>query len=86
MRSVYEKAIGTALSLYKTIVSPLFGSRCRFLPSCSSYAAAVLVSHGPVAGSALAIRRLCRCHPLGGSGYDPPPARIARAAAWKCDA
>ncbi len=81
MHLVYQRAIGTGLRLYKMMLSPLLGRRCRFLPTCSEYAAAVLVSHGPVRGSALAVRRLCRCHPLGGAGYDPPPppARV-----WTC--
>lgn len=83
MQLGYERAITAALRLYKAFVSPLLGRRCRFLPTCSEYAAAVLVSHGPAAGANLALRRLCRCHPLGGQGYDPPPPRLR---AWKCDA
>lgn len=51
-------------------------SPCRFDPSCSSYAIDALTTHGAVRGTWLAIRRLARCHPWGGQGYDPvPPVR-----------
>lgn len=73
MGATYAGAVRGALRGYKLLVSPLVGPSCRFLPSCSEYAAAVLVSQGPVRGGALALRRLCRCRPGGGSGYDPAP-------------
>jgi putative membrane protein insertion efficiency factor len=79
----FERSVFIGLRIYKVIVSPLLGVRCRYLPTCSVYAAEVLTSHGPFKGSWLAAKRLCRCHPLGGSGYDPPPKRAA--AVWKCD-
>ena len=60
---------------YKILISPLFTGACRFQPSCSDYAAEALILHGPVRGGWLAARRLCRCHPWGGSGYDPVPPR-----------
>ncbi|MGC1303649.1 MAG: membrane protein insertion efficiency factor YidD [Caulobacteraceae bacterium] len=79
-----------ALGVYKAAVSPWLGWRCRFLPTCSEYAAAVLISHGPAVGGGLALRRLCRCHPFGGQGYDPPPEpveKVVRARArLKCEA
>jgi putative membrane protein insertion efficiency factor len=61
---------------YQLFLSPLVGPTCRYLPSCSDYAATALLHHGAMAGSWLALKRLLRCHPWGGSGYDPvPPAR-----------
>lgn len=48
-------------------------SPCRFVPSCSSYAAEALEMHGAGRGGWLAVRRICRCHPWGGSGWDPVP-------------
>ena len=69
----YQSCVRGALRAYKLTLSPLIGRQCRFLPTCSEYAAEALISHGPWRGTSLAVRRLCRCHPWGGSGYDPPP-------------
>jgi putative membrane protein insertion efficiency factor len=52
-------------------------SPCRFVPSCSAYAVEALQVHGAIRGSALAVRRLCRCHPWGSHGYDPVPEKKA---------
>ncbi|MBC6404754.1 MAG: membrane protein insertion efficiency factor YidD [Rhodospirillales bacterium] len=59
--------------IYRLFLSPFFGRQCRFLPTCSAYAEEALRRHGPVWGSWLAVRRLARCHPWGGSGYAPVP-------------
>ena len=77
--TLYERCVRGALRAYKLTLSPLIGRQCRFLPTCSEYAADVLIGHGLWRGSGLAVRRLCRCHPWGGSGYDPvpPPRRKA---------
>jgi putative membrane protein insertion efficiency factor len=61
------------------LVSPLIGPRCRFLPTCSEYALDALATHGALRGSWLVMRRIGRCHPWGGSGYDPVPPRPSRA-------
>jgi putative membrane protein insertion efficiency factor len=58
---------------YRWFVSPMLGVNCRFAPSCSEYALEAVRSHGALRGAALAAGRLCRCHPWGGSGYDPVP-------------
>ena len=61
---------------YQLFVSPVLGPSCRYLPSCSDYAATAVERHGALVGSWLTLKRLLRCHPWGGSGYDPvPPAR-----------
>lgn len=73
--NLYERCVRGALRAYKWTLSPLIGRQCRFLPTCSEYAADALIRHGPWRGSWLATRRLCRCHPWGGSGYDPVPPR-----------
>lgn len=62
-----------AIRLYQRLVSPLLGPRCRFYPSCSSYAIEALERHGAVRGTWLAARRVCRCHPLNEGGFDPVP-------------
>lgn len=65
------------IRVYRIAISPLLPPSCRFAPSCSAYALEALSLHGPVKGSALAVRRLSRCHPItflgGGAGYDPVP-------------
>jgi putative membrane protein insertion efficiency factor len=61
------------IRLYRWLASPLIGPCCRYLPTCSDYAIEALSRHGALAGSWLAIRRVCRCHPWGGSGLDPVP-------------
>jgi putative membrane protein insertion efficiency factor len=63
---------------YKLLLSPLFAGSCRFLPSCSEYAREAVVTHGVVKGSWLAVRRLARCHPFGGSGLDSVPPHRTR--------
>ena len=65
---------------YQLLVSPLLPPTCRYAPTCSHYALEALAVHGALAGSWLALRRLLRCHPWGGSGWDPvpPPARVRR--------
>ena len=87
--TVYQRCVTGALRAYKLTLSPLIGRQCRYLPTCSEYAAEALISHGPWRGSYLAARRLCRCNPWGGSGYDPPPpprAKDDRAARkWTCE-
>ena len=76
--TLYERCVRLGLRAYKLTLSPLIGRQCRYLPTCSEYAAEALIAHGPWRGSRLAIGRLCRCHPLGGSGYDPPPPQTLR--------
>jgi len=60
---------------YQLFISPVLGPSCRYLPSCSEYAAEAIERHGALAGTWLALKRLARCHPWGGSGYDPVPER-----------
>jgi len=64
------------IRFYQLFISPVLPPSCRYLPSCSAYAAEAITTHGALRGSWLAARRLSRCHPWGGSGYDPvPPAK-----------
>lgn len=66
--------------LYRMLVSPLKPRSCRFEPTCSQYAQEALRLHGPLTAIFLIVRRVARCHPWGGSGYDPvpPPRRRER--------
>ncbi len=58
---------------YQLCLSPLLGTHCRFVPSCSCYAHQALEKHGAIRGSVLTAKRLLRCHPFATSGYDPVP-------------
>ncbi|MBX7248993.1 MAG: membrane protein insertion efficiency factor YidD [Caulobacteraceae bacterium] len=73
--TLYERTVRGALRAYKLTLSPLIGQQCRFAPTCSEYAADALIEHGFWRGSWMAARRVCRCNPWGGSGYDPVPPR-----------
>lgn len=58
--------------LYQVTLSPLVGQSCRYEPTCSHYFIGAVRKHGPWSGSWLGLKRIGRCHPWGGSGYDPP--------------
>jgi hypothetical protein len=58
--------------LYQCVLSPLFGQRCRFEPSCSAYFIGAVEKYGVIRGTVRGIRRICRCHPFHPGGFDPP--------------
>ena len=66
------------IRFYQIALSPLLGPRCRYIPTCSQYALEAIHQHGAIRGSWLAFHRVCRCHPWGGSGYDPVPTKAIR--------
>jgi len=73
-----RRSAGVAVALwllrgYQLAISPLLGRNCRYLPTCSEYAREALETHGLLRGGWLSLRRLARCHPWGGQGYDPVP-------------
>lgn len=61
------------IHFYRKAISPVLPPSCRYTPTCSDYALQCLRRHGPLRGTWLAVKRICRCHPWGGSGYDPVP-------------
>ena len=61
------------IRFYQKYISPLTPATCRFTPTCSHYAIQAIRKHGPFKGLALAVWRILRCNPWGGSGYDPVP-------------
>jgi len=74
--AVRKAVIGIAILpilMYQRLISPLTPPSCRFYPTCSEYAKQALLKHGIIKGTALAIWRVLRCNPWGGSGYDPVP-------------
>jgi putative membrane protein insertion efficiency factor len=58
---------------YQLAISPYFPPRCRYQPTCSAYSIEALQKHGALKGGWLALKRIGRCHPWGGTGYDPVP-------------
>ena len=62
-----------AIRFYQRALSPLMGPSCRFTPTCSEFAIGAIDRHGALSGGWLAFKRILRCHPFGGQGYDPVP-------------
>src|SRR6478609_2999850 len=74
-----RNAVILMLRGYRAVISPLYGDVCRYYPSCSSYALQAIQEHGVIVGSALAARRIARCHPWAAGGVDDvPPAKAPR--------
>ena len=73
-----QKLLHWCIRFYQIVISPMLGPRCRYIPTCSQYAIEALRVHGTTKGVYLSARRLCRCHPWGGSGYDPIPPKPSR--------
>lgn len=75
--NILTKIIIVMIRFYQLFLSPLKPKTCgcRFRPTCSEYAKSAFLLHGPLKGAMLTVIRLARCHPWGGSGYDPVPPR-----------
>lgn len=73
VKKVLSQCLLYPIYFYQRAISPLLPPSCRFMPTCSQYAVEAIRKHGPFYGLYLAIRRILRCHPWGGSGYDPVP-------------
>jgi len=71
--SQIRRAVTAPVKIYKKILSPLLGQRCRFYPTCSEYAIEAIEKFGVFKGGGMAIKRILRCNPFGGFGYDPVP-------------
>ncbi len=71
MKKIISSILLLPIYFYRAVISPLFPPSCRFTPTCSQYAIDAIKKKGPLKGLYLAIRRILRCHPWGGSGYDP---------------
>ncbi len=61
------------IKIYQYGISPLMGSKCRYTPTCSHYSLEAFKKHGAFKGFYLTVKRISKCHPWGGSGYDPVP-------------
>ena len=73
MRKMLTTLFLLPVYFYRAAISPMLPPSCRFTPTCSEYAIEAIKKHGPFKGLYLTVRRLLRCHPWGGSGYDPVP-------------
>lgn len=61
------------IRFYQTLLSPMLPASCRYMPTCSEYSKQAILKYGPLKGLWLGIKRILKCHPWGGSGYDPIP-------------
>lgn len=61
------------IRFYQRVISPYTMPSCRYTPTCSEYAVTALRKHGPIKGGWMAAKRIARCNPWGGHGYDPVP-------------
>ena len=73
MKKLLSRLLLLPIYFYRGYISPMTPPSCRFVPTCSEYSIEAIKKHGPFKGLYLAVRRLLRCHPWGGSGYDPVP-------------
>lgn len=73
LNSSFSLLLIAPIRFYQRFISPLTPPSCRYTPTCSQYAVEAIRKHGPIRGLYLAVRRILRCHPWGGSGYDPVP-------------
>ncbi|WP_461307957.1 membrane protein insertion efficiency factor YidD [Albidovulum sp.] len=71
--TLLARLVALPVRAYRLLLSPWLGDACRYQPTCSAYALEALERHGAIRGGWLALRRIGRCHPWGGSGYDPVP-------------
>jgi uncharacterized protein len=70
---MFKKIFILPIRIYQYMISPLIPGACRFTPTCSEYSADAIKKHGVIKGLFLGIKRIGKCHPWGGSGYDPVP-------------
>ena len=70
---MFKREMIRAIRFYQGAISPLTGPSCRFTPTCSEFAVGAIDRYGSLTGGGLAFKRLLRCHPFGGQGYDPVP-------------
>ncbi|MFT4072841.1 MAG: membrane protein insertion efficiency factor YidD [Dysgonamonadaceae bacterium] len=73
MKQLLSKILLALVYFYRSCISPLTPPSCRFVPTCSQYAVEAITKYGPFKGGWLSLKRILRCHPWGGHGYDPVP-------------
>ena len=78
LTSIYIVPFILFIKLYQLLISPILKTHCRYLPTCSEYAIECLKEQGLITGAYLSIKRILKCHPYGGEGYDPAPKKIRK--------
>lgn len=73
MKNIFSLIFLSIIYMYQNLISPLIPARCRYTPTCSQYSKESIKKHGPFKGIVLTFKRIIKCHPWGGSGYDPIP-------------
>ena len=73
MKNIFIYPFLVIIRIYQTLISPLLPSTCRFSPTCSEYSKQSLIKHGLIKGIILSVKRILKCNPWGGNGYDPVP-------------
>ena len=73
MKKVFSFLLLGVIYIYQNFISPFLPARCRYTPTCSQYSKESIKKHGPYKGFILTFKRIIKCHPWGGSGYDPIP-------------
>ncbi len=73
MKKIFIYPFLILIRIYQTLISPLLPSTCRFSPTCSEYSKQSLIKYGLIKGSMLSVKRILKCNPWGGNGYDPVP-------------
>ena len=71
MKNIFIYPFLIIIKIYQTLISPLLPSTCRFSPTCSEYSKQSLIKYGLIKGSILSVKRILKCNPWGGNGYDP---------------
>jgi putative membrane protein insertion efficiency factor len=72
-KNIFFNFIIFLIIVYQKIISPFFGQKCRFVPTCSNYSIAALKKYGLIKGFIISIKRICKCHRWNKGGYDPVP-------------
>ena len=73
MKKLISLILLFVIYVYRSFISPLIPARCRYLPTCSQYSRGCIIKYGPFKGLMLTFKRILKCHPWGGSGFDPVP-------------
>lgn len=75
MKNIFKRTALKSILIYQKYISPLFGAKCRFIPTCSAYTYEAILEHGVLKGSYLGLKRILKCNPFHKPMYDPVPTK-----------